>query len=152
VRLTNKSAHKASSLTIAVPGATRSLEQLEAGASQDLELPLPAQPKTISIAQIGPWAQRRVDVPIPQASARYTLPEVVLDERAADVALHARSGGGLRDGWIAIDGQKRALASFDGKDEGELDVPVASGEHDFVAKVEASDGVSVFDLRHLTRD
>ena len=152
VRLTNKSAHKATSLTIAVPGATRSLDALEPGATQDFELPLPAQPKTIAIAQIGPWAQRRVDVPIPAERASYTLPEVVLDERPADVALRARSSNGLRDGWIALDGQKRALQSFDGKDEGELDVPVASGEHDLVAKVETADGVAIFDLRHLSRE
>ncbi|HTO06525.1 MAG TPA: S41 family peptidase [Myxococcota bacterium] len=152
VRLTNKSAHRASSLTVAVPGATRSLEKLEPGATQDFDLPLPAQPKTISIAQIGPWAQRRVDVPIPAQSARYTLPEVVLDERPTDVALRAHAAGGLRDGWIALDGQKKALAGFEGKSEAELDVPIAAGEHDLVAKVETSDGVSIFDLRRLTRD
>jgi hypothetical protein len=152
VRLTNKSAHRASSLTVAVPGATRSLEKLEPGASQDLDLPLPAQPKTIAIAQIGPWAQRRVDVPIPATSARYTLPEVVLDERQTDVALRAHAAGGLRDGWIALDGQKKALAGFDGKSEAELDVPIAAGEHDLVAKVETSDGVAIFDLRRITRD
>jgi carboxyl-terminal processing protease len=152
VKLTNKSSHRANSLTVAVPGATRSLEQLEPGASQSLDLPLPAQPKAIAIAQIGPWAQRRVDVPIPETSARYTLPEVALDERAADVALHAKSAQGLRDGWIALDGQKKALGAFDGKDEGELDVPIAAGEHDLVAKVETADGVAIFDLRHLTRD
>ena len=151
VRLTNKSAHRASSLTVAVPGATRSLEKLEPGATQDLDLPLPAQPKTIAIAQIGPWAQRRVDVPIPETSARYTLPEVTLDERQTDVALRAHAAGGLRDGWIALDGQKKALAGFDGKSEAELDVPVAAGEHDLVAKVETSDGVAIFDLRRITR-
>jgi carboxyl-terminal processing protease len=152
VRLTNKSAHRASSLTVAVPGATRSLENLEPGATQDLDLPLPAQPKTIAIAQIGPWAQRRVDVPIPTASARYTLPEVVLDERPTDIALRAHADGGLRDGWIALDGQKKALAGFDGKSEAELDVPLASGEHDLVAKVETSEGVAIFDLRKITRN
>jgi len=152
VRLTNKSPHRASSLTVAVPGATRSLEQLEPGATQDLDLPLPAHPKTISIAQIGPWAQRRVDVPIPEKDAHYLLPEVVLDERAADVELQARSSQGLRDGWIAVDGQKRALAGFDDKSEAHLDVPIASGEHDLVAKVETADGVAIFDLRHITRN
>ena len=66
---------------------------------------------------------------------------VVLDERASDVALTAHSTqGGLRDGWIALDGQKKALASFDGKSEAELDVPIASGEHDLVGKVETDHG------------
>jgi carboxyl-terminal processing protease len=152
VRLTNRSAHRASSLTVAVPGATRSLEQLEPGATQDLDLPLPAQPKTIAIAQLGPWAQRRVDVPIPEKHARYVLPEVVLDERSNEVALRARSTQGLRDGWIAVDGQKRALAGFDDEKEAELDVPIASGDHDLVAKVETADGVAIFDLRHITRE
>jgi carboxyl-terminal processing protease len=152
VTLTNKSSHRASALTVAVPGATRSLDKLEPGATESLDLPLPAQPKTIAIAQLGPWAQRRVDVPIPQGTARFTLPEVVLDERASDVALHAHSTQGLRDGWISLDGQKKALGSFDGKSEGELDVPIASGEHELVAKIETVDGVAIFDLRHLTRE
>jgi len=150
VTLTNKSSHRASALTVAVPGATRSLDKLEPGATESLDLPLPAQPKTIAIAQLGPWAQRRVDVPIPEGTARFTLPEVVLDERASDVALHAHSTQGLRDGWISLDGQKKALGSFDGKSEGELDVPIASGEHELVAKIETVDGVAIFDLRHLT--
>jgi hypothetical protein len=152
VRITNKSPHTATSLTVAVPGATRSLEKLEPGASQYFDLPLPAQPKTITIAQVGPWAQRRVDVPIPASHAQYSVPEVVLDERASDVALRAHSAGGLRDGWIALDGQKKALSGFEGKPEGELDVPVAAGEHDLVTKVETSDGVAIFDLRRLSRE
>jgi carboxyl-terminal processing protease len=152
VTLTNKSSHAASSLTVAVPGATRSLEKLEAGATQSLDLALPAQPKTIAIAQLGPWAQRRVDVPIPETTTRYTLPEVVLDERAADIALKATAAQGLRDGWISLDGQKAALSGFGGKSEGQLDVPIAAGEHDLVAKVETTDGVAIFDLRHIKRD
>jgi hypothetical protein len=91
--------------------------------------------------------------PDPEKSATYTLPVVVLDERASDVALTARSTqGGLRDGWIALDGQKKALASFEGKSEAELDVPIASGEHDLVGKVETDQGIAIIDARHLTRD
>ena len=153
VTLTNKSPHRANQLTVAVPGATRSLEELAAGATQTLDLPLPAQPKTIVVAQSGPWAQRRVDVPLPEKSATYTIPEVVLDERANEVAMTARtSQGGLRDGWIALDGQKKALASFDGKGQAELDVPIAAGEHDLIGKVETDSGIAVIDARHLTRD
>jgi len=77
----------------------------------------------------------------------------VLDERPAAVALTARSTeGGLRDGWIALDGQKKALASFDGKSEAELDVPLAAGDHDLVGKVETDQGIAIIDARHLTRD
>jgi hypothetical protein len=153
VTLTNKSPHRANQLTVAVPGATRSLDELAAGATQTLDLPLPAQPKTIVVAQSGPWAQRRVDVPLPEKSATYTIPEVVLDERANEVAMTARtSEGGLRDGWIALDGQKKALAAFDGKSQAELDVPIAAGEHDLIGKIETDSGIAVIDARHLTRD
>ena len=153
VTLTNKSSHRANDLTVAVPGATRSLDELAAGATQTLDLPLPAQPKTIVVAQTGPWAQRRVDVPLPEKSARYTLPEVVLDERKDAVALTARSSdGGLRDGWIALDGQKKALASFDGKSQAELDVPLTAGDHDLIGKIETDQGIAIIDARHLTRD
>ena len=54
---------------------------------------------------------------------------------------------GLRDGWISIDGQKKAFVDFAGAREGELDAAARSGEHDVVAKIETADGVSVIDVR-----
>jgi carboxyl-terminal processing protease len=152
VRLTNKSNHPARALTLGVPGATRSLEVLEPGASKEFELPLSAKPKLISVAQLGPWAQRRVDLPIPEQSGHFVLPEVAIDERAADLEMHAAAPEGLQDGWIMVDGQKRAMSSFAGKSSAELSVPLAAGEHDIVAKVETSSGLSIYDLRHLTRN
>ena len=136
-----------------MPGATRSLDKLEPGADGELDLPLPAQPKTIAIAQIGPWAQRRVDVPMPpRGSARYSLPEVVLDERAVRRRPARPLGAGAERRLDLARRPEEGAAHFESKTEGELDVPVASGEHDLVAKVETSDGVAIFDLRHLTRE
>jgi hypothetical protein len=48
---------------------------------------------------------------------------------------------GLRDGWISIDG-RRGVRRFAGASEGGLDLPLGSGEHDVVAKIETADGVS----------
>lgn len=152
VTLVNNGRHPARSLTVAVPGATRSFEVLEPGARQELTLPLSETPKTIVIAQLGPWAQRRIEVPIPSSSARYTPPHVTIDEQAENVALRARSDLGLRDGWISIDGQKKAFVDFAGAREGGLELPMGSGEHDVVAKIETTDGVSVIDVRRLTRE
>ena len=154
VRLTllNKGPHAARSITVAVPGATRSFEVLEPGARQELMLPLSATPKTIVIAQLGPWAQRRVELPIPQANARYTPPKVTIDEQSENIDLHARTDVGLRDGWISIDGQKKAFVDFAGAREGGIEQPLGSGEHDVVAKIETTDGVSVIDVRRLTRE
>jgi len=154
VRLTllNNGPHAARSITVAVPGATRSFEVLEPGARQELTLPLSATPKTIVIAQIGPWAQRRIELPIPQANASYTPPQVTIDEQSENIGLHARTDVGLRDGWISIDGQKKAFVDFAGAREGGLEQPLGSGEHDVVAKIETLDGVSVIDVRRLTRE
>jgi hypothetical protein len=150
--LLNNSRHAARSLTVAVPGATRSFEAIEPGARQELTLPLSAKPKTIVIAQLGPWAQRRIEVPIPQASARYTPPQVTIDEQPENVGLRASTSVGLRDGWLSIDGQKKAFVDFAGAREGGLELPLDSGEHDVVAKIETADGVSVIDVRRLTRE
>ncbi len=152
VVLVNNGAHAARSLTVAVPGATRSFDVLEPGARQELVLPLAESPKTIAIAQLGPWAQRRIEVPIPQESASYTAPFVTVAESSQNIGLRARTDVGLRDGWISIDGQKKAFVDFAGAREGSLDLPLGSGEHDVVAKIETADGVSVIDVRRLTRE
>jgi carboxyl-terminal processing protease len=150
--LVNKSAHAARSLTVAVPGATRSFEVLEPGQREEMTLPLSANPKTIIVAQLGPWAQRRVEVPIPQTATTYAPPEVVIGEHAEQVQLTARSPLGLRDGWIAVDGQKKSYSDFANAREGTLEIPLGSGEHNVVSKVETADGVSVIDVRQLTRE
>ena len=150
--LVNKSAHAARSLTVAVPGATRSFERLEPGERQEMTLPLSAKPKTVIIAQLGPWAQRRIEVPIPQTLTTYTPPEVVIDEQAEQAILTARTAVGLRDGWIAVDGQKKFYREFAGAREANLEIALGTGEHDVVSKVETADGVSVIDIRRLTRE
>jgi carboxyl-terminal processing protease len=152
VVLRNKSAHAARSLTVAVPGATRSLDSLEPGASQEYVLPLAAAPKSVIVAQLGPWAQRRIEVPIPETRTTYDPPQVVIEEHASDVGLRARAAEGLQHGWIAVDGQKRTFSSFRGSSEGALDVPLGSGQHDVASKVVTTTGVSIVDLRRLTRD
>ena len=154
VRLTllNKSPHAARSITVAVPGATRSFETLAPGAREEMTLPLAANPKTIVIAELGPWAQRRIEVPIPEARSSFTPPEVVIDEQARNVGLRARTELGLRDGWISVDGQKRFFSNFAGARDGRFEVPLGSGEHDVVAKIETAEGVSVIDIRRLTRE
>ena len=77
---------------------------------------------------------------------------VTLGEQSQNLGLRARTDVGLRDGWISIDGQKKAFVDFAGAREGALDLPLGSGEHDVVAKTETADGVSVIDVRRLTRE
>ena len=152
VLLVNRGAHAARSLTVAVAGATRSLESLEPGASQEYTLPLAAAPKTVIVAQLGPWAQRRIEVPIPETRATYKPPQVLIEEHAADVGVRASAIEGLAHAWVAVDGQKKIYTSFGNAPDGGLDVPLGSGQHDVASKVETSSGVSVVDLRRLTRD
>lgn len=150
--LRNRGAHAARSLTIAVPGATRSLDRLEPGASEAYTLPLSADPKTIIVAQLGPWSQRRIEVPIPRARTVYTPPQVVIEEHSSDVGVRAHDPAGLERAWIAVDGQKKLYQKLSGAHDGELDVALGSGQHDVASKVVTSGGVSVVDLRRLTRD
>ncbi len=154
VRLTllNNGPHAARSITVGVPGATRSFESLPPGAREEVTLPLSAKPKTIVIAQLGPWAQRRIEVPIPEARMSYTPPDVTIDEHAENVGVRARTDVGLRDGWISIDGQKQKFVDFAGAREASIEVPLGGGEHDVISKIETSDGVSVIDVRRLTRE
>ncbi len=152
VVLRNRGGHTARGLTVGVSGATRSFEALEPGAHEEMRLPLSAKPKSIVVAQVGPWAQRRIEVPIPETRATYTPPQVVIDERSQNLGLRARTEVGLRDGWISVDLQKKAFSDFAGAREGDLEVPLGGGEHDVVSKIETAEGVSVVDIRRLTRE
>jgi carboxyl-terminal processing protease len=150
--LRNKSLHAARSLTVAVPGATRSLESLDPGASQEYVLPLSAAPKTVIVAQLGPWAQRRIEVPIPESRSSYVPPKVSIEEHQSDVGLRASASEGIAHAWVAVDGQKKVYSRFGGANAAALDVALGPGQHDVASKVETTSGVSVVDLRRLTRD
>ena len=153
VTLTNKSPHRANQLTVAVPGATRSLDELAAGATQTLDLPLPAQPKTIVVAQSGPWAQRRVDVPLPEKSAIYIDPRGRprrARERSGDDRAHqpGRPARRLDRPRRPEEGARRVRR----QEPGRARRPIAAGEHDLIGKIETDSGIAVIDARHLTRD
>jgi hypothetical protein len=90
-------------------GATRSFETLEPGARQEMTLPLSANPKTVIVAQLGPWAQRRIEVPIPQTRTTFRPPEVVIGEQPSipDGAHRRRPARG----WISSTVRRRSSTS-----------------------------------------
>ena len=48
--------------------------------------------------------------------------------------------------------QKRAWSDFEGARAGQIEVSLGSGEHDVVAKIETAEGVSVIDIRRVTKE
>jgi carboxyl-terminal processing protease len=155
-------------ILIGVPGAVRALETLPAGERREVSLALSAAPRELSVSLSGPWARRRIDVPIPAegAGALRVVPPSVEVERelhrgAERVAVHARDPVGLRDGWIGVNGQKQAYAPWRGRAEGGLSAPLDNpppppphmGDGLVVeVKVNASSGVSVYDAHQLRGD
>ena len=66
------------------------------------------------------------------------------------VRLRANSPGGLREGWIQMDGQKQAYVAWGGRQDGTLNSPLTDGGHDLTIKVETLSGIEIIDARRLT--
>ena len=141
---------------VSVPGDTQSVEELAAGGTEELTLQLTADPKEVAIGLAGPWAQRRILVPIPETAGRIALPAVELKRGGlpgrAQIRVVANASDGLREGWILLDGQKEAYIAWGGDKEGTLRAALAEGDHDVMTKVETLSGVSIIDTRQLTAD
>ena len=141
---------------VSVPGDAQSAEELAAGETKELTLQLAADPKEVAIGLAGPWAQRRILVPIPETAVRVAVPAVELKRGGlpgrAQIRVEANAPDGLHEGWILLDGQKEAYVAWGGDKEGTLRAALAEGDHDLITKVETLSGVSIIDTRQLTAD
>ncbi len=154
VTVTNLSERAIPDLRVSVPGDTRAIEELAGGEGQELTLQLTAEPDEVAIGLAGPWAQRRILVPIPEAMLRVELPAVQF-KRAGfpgrpQIRVDANASDGLREGWILLDGQKKAYVAWEGSKAGTLRAALAEGDHEVMTKVETLSGVAIIDVRRLT--
>jgi carboxyl-terminal processing protease len=156
VTLRNRGDREAGDLRVDVPGAFQILEELPAGSEEVVELALAGTVKQISVTLLGPMVSRRVSIPLPETSVTVVPPEIRILRGGFPgfprVRVEASDPGGLREGWVSLDGQKRAYAEWTGRDSASLAVGFSEEEHDVAAKVETETGISVIDRRVLTRD
>jgi carboxyl-terminal processing protease len=154
VSVTNRGVDPIPELRVFVPGDTQSIDELGADDSEELTLQLTAEPDEVAIVLSGPWAQRRILVPIPDTTVRVALPAVELRRGGLpgrpQIRVEANASDGLREGWILLDGQKEAYIAWQGDKAGTLRAPLGEGAHDVMTKVETLSGVSIIDVRRLT--
>jgi hypothetical protein len=132
--------------------ALRTIDSLAPGESQSVVLPIAGEGKQVVIALVGAGAQRAFEIPIPEQRASVVPPRTSLARagglRGPSVRLDAAADPGLRQGWLKVDGAKRAFERWDGRAAAALAAPL---EHDGYAqvqsKVEGQDGVAVLDSR-----
>jgi carboxyl-terminal processing protease len=163
VVIQNRGEHPTGPITISVPGANRSLENIDAGGREEIDLTLSAQPDEVAVVLSGPWVRRRIAVPIPDERLLVVPPELrVTRERARfggpEVRIDASGDVGLGQAWIQLDGQKLAYADWHGRTSGSLSAPILpreleneddDGGHDLAVKIETIEDVSILDLRRL---
>lgn len=143
-------------IRVAVPGTSLELEALAPGGDQTLELPIAGDVRFVSVLLSGAGVQRRIEVPLPAERISVVPPEVELErsERLGQtrVQVHAQSPEGLREGWLALDGQKEIYVAWEGSNVGLLRADLDGGVHSLTTKVKTLSGVSVIDTRRLTTD
>ena len=138
---------------VALPGNVRSLDALPPGETSEVELTLAGDAKSVAILLSGAGVQRRIEVPLPEDRVTVLAPEIAL-ERATflgreRVQVHAQSADGLRQGWLALDGQKEIYVAWDGRADGHLRADLVDGAENVTTKIETVTGVSVIDSRLL---
>ncbi|MFQ5515733.1 MAG: S41 family peptidase [Myxococcota bacterium] len=157
VAVENRGRSPLGELRIDVPGASHTVESIEAGGTVEKELLLSGEVEYVSVTLMGPWVRRRIDVPLPEAEVSVRPPRVVLERTyrlgRARVRVHANSSEGLDTGWIALDGQKQSFVSWSGEASGEIQTGLDhEASHNVIAHVETVSGVAVTDSRQLTAD
>ena len=153
VTVTNLDPRDSGSLRIDVPGAFRTLEGLEAHASESFELPLSGEVSFVAITLLGPGVWRQIQVPLPETRTTIRPPdlEVTTVRRfgGEEIQLIARAEDGLREGWIRLDGEKERYERFNGARAASLKIALPHGSHEVSAWVETGDGVAILDARTL---
>ncbi len=156
VTLRNRAETGAGKVRIDVSGAFRVIEELPAGAEETVELPLSGKAKNVSITMIGPLADRRLEIPLPESSVTIIPPRIRVRRVGIPgfdrIRVQASDPEGLQEGWISLDGEKKSYADWEGKRSGSLTARLSHGEQAVVAKVETASGLSVYDRRVFTTD
>ena len=156
VHLLNRGETDAGRMRIQASEAFKTLDGLEAGATETTELPLAGKVRHVVITLYGPSAQRSVLIPLPDVSVAVAPPRLRLSRTGLlgfhRVRLEATDPGGLHEGWISLDGEKKSYVDWTGRRSGTLSAPLSQSQHSVVTRIENTDGVAVIDRRTLTID
>jgi carboxyl-terminal processing protease len=141
---------------VALRGGTRSLEDVEPGATETVELPVSGDSDEVFVYLSGAGVSRRIAIPIPEEYIETTTP-VLRVERVRrfgrqQVRIDAEADEGLSEGWIALDGQKEVYVAWGGKSSGTLRAELDEGKHVVTTKLEMPSGVAILDTRGITAD
>jgi carboxyl-terminal processing protease len=153
VTLHNRGCCDPGAIRVAVPGAVRSFEKLPSGSSETAELPLTGGAELVTVIISGAGVQRRIEVPLPEDRVVVVPPELELQRASwlgrSRLEVHAQASEGLREGWLALDGQKEVYVAWDGRPAGLLRAELEGrGETaNLTTKIETVSGVAVIDSR-----
>jgi carboxyl-terminal processing protease len=155
VDVSNRGSSAIAEIVVDVEGASNLLKGIAPGESKRAELQLSGDAKELVVTLAGPWARRRISMPIPEASLQVVPPRVEIardpDRGTASVHIQASGSDGLSEGWLVLDEQKQAYAAWGGRPEGDLSTEFDTGtDHRLAVKVEASSGVSVIEAIELS--
>jgi carboxyl-terminal processing protease len=143
-------------LHVAVPGTIENIEALAPGEERAIELSLSDDVEAITLLVEGTGARQRLEIPLPPERVEVVPPELRVERVTwlgrTQIRVVAQSDQGLREGWLALDGQKQAYVAFGGARDGTLRVGLERGAHDVTTKVETLSGVSLIDSRRVTGD
>jgi carboxyl-terminal processing protease len=157
VTLRNRGERGSGSMRVDVPGATGTIETLEPGGEETFELPLAGQVDRVTVTLLGPRAQRRIEIPLPEEHVVVAPPDVRIERSRAvgrtRLRIHADAAEGLRQGWIVVDGEKRTYVAWNGAEtNGVLELPLPEGDHAVRSKIETGSGISMIDARLFTAE
>jgi carboxyl-terminal processing protease len=155
VALTNRGTSDCGEVLVDVEGASHLIDSIPPGESRGAELQLSGDAKELVVTLSGPWARRRISMPIPEADLDVVPPRVAIAPDSArgtaSVHVEASDGAGLREGWIVLDDQKEAYVAWSGSMQGALSTHFDTRlDHRLAVKVEASSGVSVIEALELS--
>jgi carboxyl-terminal processing protease len=159
VVLHNVGSTGAGQLRVDAGGAFEVVEELPAGAEETVELPLAGKVRNVTVALLGPLANRRFEIPLPDPGSKVTIvpPRVTVQRQGFAgffdrVRIEATDAEGLREGWVSLDNEKKAYVNWEGDHSGSLSVALSHGEHTVLAKVKTTSGLAVYDRRVFTAD
>jgi hypothetical protein len=157
VTVRNRGETGAGEFRVDADGAFEVVEELAPGAEKTVELPLAGKVRNVAVTLLGPLADRRVEVPLPETKVTVVPPLVRLYRGGLlgffeRVKVEASAEDGLQDGWVALDNEKEGYVDWGGRSAGSLSVRLPHGEHAVRSKVETLSGLAVYDQRIFIKD
>ena len=154
--LRNRGTTGTGQLHVSLDGVFKAVDEIAPGAEETIELALAGKVRKVDVTLVGPLADRRVEIPLPESEVTVKPPNVRFQRGGFPgfdrVRVRASDPSGLRDGWLSLDGEKQDYLDWGGKPSGSLSIALPHGEHTVRTKVETVEGLAVYDRRVFTKD